>query len=97
MNTKDHGGTVAFNVEDESGKDIDAQTVADFTTANNISVRTGCFCNLGAAEYAFGYDSDLARDCFESIPREEFNLRDFSDCVQGKPVGAVGASLVIAS
>jgi molybdenum cofactor sulfurtransferase len=91
------GGTVTFNLLDEDGKEIDASKVAELTTANKISVRTGCFCNPGAAEFAFNYDPVRASKCFESIPHEEFTLQQFSTCMDGKPVGAVRASLGIAS
>lgn len=97
VTTHERGGTVAFNLLDPEGLEIDAQKVGDLAAADNVSVRTGCFCNPGAAEYAFGYDPILAKGCFESMSRESFTLRDFSSCMKGKPVGAVRASLGIAS
>ena len=48
------GGTVAFNFLDPRGAVVDERAVARDTSAAGISVRTGCFCNPGAGEWAFG-------------------------------------------
>ena len=94
---ENRGGTVAFNLLDEEGKEVPAERVAERATTSNISVRTGCFCNPGAAEFAFNHEPEKARSCFESIPHDKFSLQDFSLCMDGKPVAAVRASLGIAS
>lgn len=52
--TRARGGTVAFSLLDPLGQTLDARTVAAQTAAAGISIRTGCFCNPGAAEGAFG-------------------------------------------
>jgi selenocysteine lyase/cysteine desulfurase len=52
-NTCDRGGTVAFNLLDPDGCVVDERAVARDTAAAGISIRTGCFCNPGAAESAF--------------------------------------------
>ena len=52
--TRDRGGTVAFNLLDPGGRVVDERTVARDTAAAGISIRTGCFCNPGAVEGAFG-------------------------------------------
>ena len=51
--TRDRGGTVAFNLLDPGGRVVDERAVARDTAAAGISIRTGCFCNPGAAEGAF--------------------------------------------
>ncbi|MGE2817972.1 aminotransferase class V-fold PLP-dependent enzyme [Mycobacterium heidelbergense] len=48
------GGTVALNFLDPSGALVDERAVARDSSAAGISVRTGCFCNPGAGEWAFG-------------------------------------------
>lgn len=48
--TRDRGGTVAFNLLDPVGRLADERAVARDTAAAGISVRTGCFCNPGASE-----------------------------------------------
>jgi selenocysteine lyase/cysteine desulfurase len=52
--TRDRGGTVAFSLLDPGGHVIDERAVAQDTAAAGISIRTGCFCNPGATEGAFG-------------------------------------------
>ena len=52
--TRDRGGTVAFNLLDPGGRVVDERAVARDTAAAGISIRTGCFCNPGAVEGAFG-------------------------------------------
>jgi selenocysteine lyase/cysteine desulfurase len=52
----DRGGTVAFNVLDATGRVVDERLVAAETSAAGISLRTGCFCNPGVGEDAFGLD-----------------------------------------
>jgi selenocysteine lyase/cysteine desulfurase len=52
--TAARGGTVAFNLLDRDGRGIDACAVARRAAAATISIRTGCFCNPGCAEAAFG-------------------------------------------
>lgn len=50
------GGTVAFNFLDAAGKVVDERLVAAETAAAGVSLRTGCFCNPGVGEDAFGLD-----------------------------------------
>lgn len=54
--TEDRGGTVAFNLLDATGNVVDERLVAEETSAAGISLRTGCFCNPGVGEDAFGLD-----------------------------------------
>jgi selenocysteine lyase/cysteine desulfurase len=61
-NTVQRGGTVAFSLLDPRGDAIDVQTVERDMAVAGISVRTGCFCNPGAAEAAFALTvADVAR------------------------------------
>jgi selenocysteine lyase/cysteine desulfurase len=48
------GGTVALNFLDPDGRLIDERAVARDSAAAGVSLRTGCFCNPGAGEAAFG-------------------------------------------
>jgi selenocysteine lyase/cysteine desulfurase len=47
---------VAFNFLDANGRVVDERLVAAETSAAGISLRTGCFCNPGVGEDAFGLD-----------------------------------------
>jgi selenocysteine lyase/cysteine desulfurase len=48
------GGTVALNFLDPDGHLVDERAVGRDASAAGISLRTGCFCNPGAGEWAFG-------------------------------------------
>jgi selenocysteine lyase/cysteine desulfurase len=48
------GGTVALNFLDPAGRLVDERAVARDAAAEGISLRTGCFCNSGAGEWALG-------------------------------------------
>jgi selenocysteine lyase/cysteine desulfurase len=52
--TDRRGGTVALNFLDPDGRLIDERAVARDASAAGISLRTGCFCNPGAGEWALG-------------------------------------------
>jgi selenocysteine lyase/cysteine desulfurase len=58
-----------------------------------VAIRGGCFCNPGAAEHAFGIPAHLARACM----RDEFTLPRFRACLRGGAVGAVRASVGVAT
>ena len=47
------GGTIALNLLDPHGRPIDVRVVERRAWGRTISLRTGCFCNPGAAEAAF--------------------------------------------
>jgi molybdenum cofactor sulfurtransferase len=93
----DRGGTVSFNLIDPQGRVIDYQRVEQRTNDANISIRTGCFCNPGAAEFAFQYAAIEAYRCFDLISPEAFTLQQFSACMHNAPVGAIRASVGIAT
>jgi selenocysteine lyase/cysteine desulfurase len=51
------GGTVTLNFLDPDGRLVDERAVGRDASAAGISLRTGCFCNPGAGEWAFGLTS----------------------------------------
>ncbi|MGN9777608.1 aminotransferase class V-fold PLP-dependent enzyme [Micromonospora sp. H33] len=55
------GGTVAFNFRYPDGSLVDERLVALESSAAGFALRTGCFCNPGAAEAAFGISRDSLR------------------------------------
>jgi selenocysteine lyase/cysteine desulfurase len=55
------GGAVAFNFLDSRGAVVDERAVARDAAAARISLRTGCFCNPGAGEWAFGVTGESMR------------------------------------
>ncbi|TDC29015.1 aminotransferase class V-fold PLP-dependent enzyme [Micromonospora sp. 15K316] len=55
------GGTVALNFLYPDGSLVDERLVAVESSAAGFALRTGCFCNPGSAEAAFGIDPGLLR------------------------------------
>jgi selenocysteine lyase/cysteine desulfurase len=91
------GGTITFNVIDPDGTEVDFKLVEQRAGEANISIRTGCFCNPGAAEAAFDYEQAEAYQCFYDLTPEGFTMQQFSACLDDQPVGAVRTSVGIAS
>ena len=50
--TEGRGGTITFSMHDPDGLPVDDLRVEELANEANISIRTGCFCNPGAAEAA---------------------------------------------
>ena len=96
---KSRGGTVAFNFLDPRGAVVDERAVARDASAAGISVRTGCFCNPGAGERAFGLTGqDVGGAWWRGGPRHD--LRTIDDYLEraGLPSGgAVRVSLGLVS
>ena len=95
--TSGRGGTVAFNLLGTDGAVIDCRLVEAAAIEAGISLRTGYFCNPGAAEASFELPEDEARRCFEELAGDSFTLHQFSACLDDKPVGAVRVSVGLSS
>jgi selenocysteine lyase/cysteine desulfurase len=91
--TRDRGGTVAFSLLDPGGKVVDERAVARDTVAAGISIRTGCFCNPGAAEGAF----NLNKADWRAALRGPARTMDENIALLGLPSLALRASLGLAS
>jgi selenocysteine lyase/cysteine desulfurase len=89
------GGTVSFNVLDESGRPLPYGIVEGAAREAGISVRGGCFCNPGAAEAAFGVEPARLRTCLTTLG-DEFTPERLSACA-GVEVGAIRASVGMAN
>lgn len=94
---KDRGATVAFNVLDADGEVVYHDQVVQLAGQSNISLRGGCFCNPGAAEAAFDFEADRTMQCLQTLPPGEFSPARLSHCLGDLAVGAVRASLGMAS
>lgn len=53
-NTDMRGGTITLNFYDPDGHLLDYRRIEELANQENISLRTGCFCNPGAGETAEG-------------------------------------------
>jgi selenocysteine lyase/cysteine desulfurase len=92
--TTGRGATVAFNFLDPDGRIIDERVVSRDSSAHGISLRTGCFCNPGAGEAAFGImKSDLTR----SILRNPHTIDEYLSLLGLPSAGAIRVSFGIAS
>ncbi len=94
---ENRGATVAFNVLDPEGEVVYHDHVVKQAGDAQISLRGGCFCNPGAAEAAFEFQADRTLQCFQTLPQGEFSPARLSHCMGDLPVGAVRASLGMAS
>lgn len=95
--TEARGGTVSFNLLDREGRPVPYERVESSARTAGVSVRGGCFCNPGAAEVAFGMPALETRRCLEHL-RGGFTLARFRECLgHTVPVGAVRASVGVAS
>ena len=81
--THRRGATIAFNFLRPDGRLVDVRIVDTRAAAHDVSLRTGCFCNPGAAELAFG------------VPPEALLRRDdepaFGDHLRARGVESGGA------
>jgi selenocysteine lyase/cysteine desulfurase len=93
------GGTVAFNFLDPRGEIVDERAVARDASAASISLRTGCFCNPGAGEWAFGLSRRAVRGpWWAGFLRPDMHTVDDYLARIGLPTGgAVRVSLGLAS
>jgi selenocysteine lyase/cysteine desulfurase len=99
VNDRARGGTVAFNFTDDQGAVVDERVVARDTGAAGISVRTGCFCNPGAGESAFGLTRRALRGTWRrgSPWRDLQTMDDYLDLVGMPSGGAIRVSLGLVS
>lgn len=88
------GGTVALNVLGADGRVVDERIVARESGARGISLRTGCFCNPGAGEAAFGLPLRRLR---AAARRDAGSLEEYLELLGLPSAGAVRVSLGLAS
>jgi selenocysteine lyase/cysteine desulfurase len=93
------GGTVALNFLDPDGRVIDERAVSRDSSAAGISLRTGCFCNPGAGEAAFGLTRRDLGDAGRVLSRRRVTgaVDQYLSLVGLPTGGAVRVSLGIAS
>ena len=88
------GATIALNFLHPDGRVVDERCVDLLAAEHDISLRTGCFCNPGAGEAAFG----LSRDALAGAEfGDDTVLDDFIAHIGLPSGGAVRVSLGIAS
>jgi selenocysteine lyase/cysteine desulfurase len=92
--TRARGGTVAFNLLDMEGNVFDERLVGIESAAARISLRTGCFCNPGAAESALGLDAQSLRPLGYTKTN---NFDEFLELIGLSSAGAIRVSFGLAS
>lgn len=89
-------GTVTFNFVDAAGRVVDWGLVAIESAAARISLRTGCFCNLGISEAALGLESRALRKLLKARDLSR-GLDDIVELLGLPSPGAVRVSFGLAS
>jgi selenocysteine lyase/cysteine desulfurase len=96
--TTDRGGTVTFVMQDCDGRPVDDRRIEELANGENISLRTGCFCNPGAGEIAHGLSAEHMTKWFREGRAVSFlELRERLLSEHGRLVAAVRVSTGIAS
>lgn len=93
------GATIAFYLLDPDGAVYDVYRVEETAGRENISVRTGCFCNPGDGEIAHSISAEEMSTCF-TAPDVPVTLADCQRIIQdstGKVPNTIRASLGWAS
>jgi selenocysteine lyase/cysteine desulfurase len=98
------GGTISFNFLDSAGRVVDERAVTRDAAAAGISLRTGCFCNPGAGEWALGLSKkDVRGPWWFALAGRGFlrksmtTVDDYLDFIGLESGGAVRVSLGLAS
>jgi selenocysteine lyase/cysteine desulfurase len=98
-NTASRGGTITLNLYDPNGHLLDYRRVEELAGRDNISLRTGCFCNPGAGESAEGLTLEDMQAGYEL--GQDANLQSFLRLMRRrgshKSAGAIRASIGIAT
>jgi selenocysteine lyase/cysteine desulfurase len=92
--TVGRGGTVAFNFLDPAGNVVDERLIETEAAAAGVSLRTGCFCNPGAGEMAFGIGRTSLRG---RVGRRTRTIDDYLRLLKLPSGGAVRVSLGLVS
>ncbi len=91
-------GTVTITFYDREGVAFDDRRIEELANAEQISIRTGCFCNPGAGEVAHGLTPEIMTAFFKDDQGLSFlALRERMQTQFGKSVSAVRISVGLAS
>jgi selenocysteine lyase/cysteine desulfurase len=93
--TQRRGGTITMNFFDPESHLVHPREIEDAAGRRKISLRTGCHCNPGAGETAFGISEEQMAAFFK--PQAQSNFDRFMHVVNDVKAGAVRASLGIVS
>jgi len=92
------GGTVTMTFFDRDGRALDDGRIEQLANWEQISLRTGCFCNPGAGEVAHGLTPEIMRSFFGRQHAPSFQeLRQEMRGHFGHDISAVRVSVGLAS
>lgn len=92
------GGTITLNIYDPDGHLLDYRRVEELAGKEEISLRTGCFCNPGTGEIAEGLTEEDMQAALAMGP--DINLFSFMRLMRSrghKSAGAIRISIGLAS
>ncbi|NTU78003.1 MAG: aminotransferase class V-fold PLP-dependent enzyme [Chloroflexales bacterium] len=89
------GGTIALTLYDPAGQQADERQVEQRANDWQISLRTGCFCNPGAAETVRGLSAAELAPIFQTA--EHLTRERYQQALAGQRLGAVRVSLGLAT
>ena len=91
------GGTIAFNLYNPAGYQLDCYQVQEEANSWNISLRSGCFCNPGVREVTHQFAGDELMFCF--LDKEQIPYQEFLEKIDGRPMegGALRVSVGLAT
>ncbi|MBI1258632.1 MAG: aminotransferase class V-fold PLP-dependent enzyme [Chloroflexi bacterium] len=92
--TEMRGGTISLNFYDPDGVIIDYRRIEQRANDQNISLRSGCFCNPGAGETALGLTAAELECALEE--QQRMTLPELM-IVLGRVLGALRISVGLAS
>jgi selenocysteine lyase/cysteine desulfurase len=98
LNTVMRGGIVTMNFYDPAGHLLNYRRIEELAAEQQISFRTGCFCNPGAGETAEGITAEDITAALSERP--DLTLQLFLQIVTargGKSAGAIRVSFGLAS
>lgn len=92
------GGTVTIGLLDPAGQPLDDRRIEQLANQAGISLRTGCFCNPGAGEIAYGLAASQMQQFFGRRQSVSFlELRQAVYEQTGRNVSAIRISVGLAS
>lgn len=98
VNLEQRGGTVTLTFYDREGYAFDDRRIEELANREQISLRTGCFCNPGAGEVAHGLTPEIMAEFFRVRQGLTFlELRERMATRFGKSVSAVRISVGLVS
>ena len=94
----DRGGTIAFSLDDPEGVRLDYRKVEALANRENISLRTGCFCNPGTGEIVHNLTREEMAQAFNRSEAMSFDtFFDWTRTKHGRNPSTIRISVGIAT